>query len=154
MLLPGCTPHWEPHTTLCLRRGSKSIGLHPPAHLYPSGIGLQLTRQGREASITQECTCSCQGAAIREGHTQPTQETPLKHLCLGTRVRELHYWARQDITYVKATLSEPGVVDELPNTQKHRVRHNEETEEYVPNKRITQNIRKRTKQNGNKQFIQ
>ena len=27
----------------------------------------------------------------------------------------------------------------------HRIRHNEETEDYVPNKRITQNVSKRSK---------
>ena len=45
----------------------------------------------------------------------------------------MHYKALQDLFFLRPLLSRVVVVDDIPSTQKQRVRRNEKTEEYVPN---------------------
>lgn len=59
----------------------------------------------------------------------------------------LVFGAPQELLYTRLLLSRPVEIPGLPNTSKQaqRIRQNEETEDYVPNQSIRQNLNKLVK---------
>lgn len=108
----------------------------------PCPVHQQQARQavagtGLRASPTYQHAYSNHNSATMGKSIQPIQGTPLVRLILMTREDALQ--GTTVCFYTRTLLSRPGDVADLPNTwkQTERARQND-TEEYVPNKRASQ----------------